>query len=109
MGSIMSKVQLCTVYKKEFITDFAHDMSDMYTEIFVPNKKIIIRLLNKDGLVYVFKSSEAQTKQECIHSLTNHIGKVNDIREMYIDNSWIDACIMNYESTKIIKDKMPGF
>lgn len=50
MGSIMSNVQLCTVYKKEYI-----------------------------------------------NSMTNHIGKVNDIREMYIDNSWIDASVMNLQ------------
>lgn len=103
----MSKI-LCTVYEKEYLIDVDHDYSDMYTEIFVPDKKIIIRILKDGNLVYVLESNEAQTKEEYIDDMEEHLGKVDGIREIYIDESWINACIMLYEAKKIIRDKMPS-
>lgn len=104
-----SSTTICTVYEREFITDFDHDATDMYVEIFVPTKNLIIRLLNDNGLVYVERSSEAQIKNVCINSLSKRIGRVENIQKISIDNEWIDACVKNYETTQIIKNKMPKF
>jgi len=93
----------CCVYEKELVDDFVHDTSSFYTEVFIPTKKLIVRLSDKK-IIYCYKSDEAQTEEKVINSLTGKIGKIRNIRMLNLDNKFVNTCAEYFR----IKQELDG-
>lgn len=61
----------CVVYEREFAVDPIHGEYIFCEEIFDPSHNIIIRLIGVD---------KPQTEPHIINTITNYVGKVNNIR-----------------------------
>lgn len=82
----------CCVYEKELVDDFVDDTSSFYTEVFIPTKKLIVRLSDKK-IIYCYKADEPQTEEKVINSFTGRIGKVSNIRLVNLDNKFVETCV----------------
>lgn len=61
------------MYERELMEDVIHNSAVMCEEIWVPNRKIIIR---KYGSMFIIgEADRPQTEEKVINSLTNRVGK----------------------------------
>ena len=106
-----SNMESCTVYETELVEGgFSRShRTGMYTEIFVPSKKIIIQLMRPDGPhaafgFLVFNASEPHTTPKMIND--DKMGSIKNIRTKEIPNDFINNCVAYYESSEKIKDSL---
>ena len=95
--------ELCTVYETEKVTgDCIHFATIMCTDIFIPLRKIIIRIHDKGNEsktfykplgVYIFDSDEPETTPKDIWGIHEYIGKIENIREEEVSCEFINKCI----------------
>lgn len=94
----------CCVYEKELVDDPVHDGSSFYTEVFIPTKKLIVRLSHKK-IIYCYKADEPQTEEKVINPITGRIGAVRNIRLVNLDNKFVDTCVEYFR----IKQQLDSF
>lgn len=76
----------CTMYEKIVLVDFVHDMSKIYTEIWVPGRNVIIRQIS-DTKYYIFPATKPEITD-----------KVEKIRKVQVSNAFIRTAIVVYNA-----------
>ena len=78
----------CTVYEKEFLVDFIHRRKRFFTEIFVPDRKLIFRLDGNKNIQCCFHSEQADIEEKPI--LEGLVGNVRNVREESVPTKFIE-------------------
>lgn len=84
LKSKLSSTTECTMYEKKLVYEPIHDMSRIYTEIWVPEHNVIIR---KSGVQYIIFPA---TRHEIIDAI--------NIRKVQVSNAFIQAAINVYNA-----------
>lgn len=108
-SSQTSGVTRCTVYEREFVTDFIHEDYQYVTEIFVPDRKIIIRCICKETNKFLVLDAEnAATKPIPVNPWSGRVGRVQKVREEDVPNRFIHAAMKQKEAAAELFEAAAG-